>query len=447
MTFHFKVSRVSWRDLATTLVPYVLVVIAAFAVAVHFIRPAPPGKIAMAAGRPGTIFQATAERYRTILARQGVELLIVSTEGSLDNVRRLADDNSTVDVALVQGGLAGSVKPESVMSLGSVSYSPINVFYRSKQPIERLSQLAGKTIAIGRQGSGTRAIADAFLAANGIDAKGRTKLVPLEGKDAADALVAGKVDAVFLTGDSTSGADMLTLVRTRGVRLFDFVQADAYVRRFNYLNRIEMPPGSFDLGTNDPPKALTLVATTVELLARPDLHPAISDMLIEAARQVHGRASMLQNAGEFPAPLEHEYPLSDDAKRYYKSGKGFVYQHLPFWIASLVDRTVILLLPLLVVVLPGLKLVPMIYTWRVRDRLYKRYGELIAIERAAFEHKSPEERAKLVQQLDEFESRLIRLKLPAWLSNELYVLRMHIDFVRTQLGKRPGESAPDAAAG
>jgi TRAP-type uncharacterized transport system substrate-binding protein len=390
----------------------------------------------MAAGKPGTVFEANAERYKAILARQGVTLEIVPSEGSLDNLNKLAGEHSNVDVALVQGGIAGSVKSDSVVSLGSVSYSPIAVFYRLPRPIERLSQLAGRTIAIGGDGTGTRAIAGSFLAANGIAPGGRTKLVSLEGQDAVDALVHGKVDAAFLTGDSTSGAAMVALAHTRGVRLFDFVQADAYVRRFNYLTRIELPPGSIDLGTNDPPRPTTLVATTVELLARPDLHPAISDMLIEAAREVHGRASLLQRAGEFPAPLEHEYAVSDEAKRYYKSGKGFAYRVFPFWIASLVDRTVILLLPILVIVLPGLKLVPMLYTWRVRDRLYRRYGELIAIERAAFESHTPEERADLMTKLDEFEERLIRLKLPAWLASELYVLRSHIDFVRTQLARR-----------
>jgi TRAP-type uncharacterized transport system substrate-binding protein len=438
-----KLPRISWRDLASTLGPYILITLVAFAIAVRFIRPAPPGRIVMAAGRPGSVFEANAERYKVILARQGVALEIVPSDGSLDNLRRVGDERSDVDVAFVQGGLAAAARPDSVVSLGSVSYSPIGVFHRLQRPIERLSQLAGRTIAIGSEGSGTRAIAESFLAANGIGHDGRTKLVSLEGKDAADALVGGKVDAAFFTGDSASAASMAALAHTRGVRLFDYVQADAYVRRFNYLSRIELPPGSLDLGTNDPPRPITLVATTVELLARPDLHPAISDMLIEAAREVHGRASLLQRAGEFPAPLEHEYPVSDDAKRYYKSGKGFVYRVFPFWIASLVDRTVILLLPILVIVLPGLKLVPMLYTWRVRDRLYRRYGELIAIERAAFEARSPEARASLVKQLDDFEEGLVRLKLPAWLANELYILRSHIDFVRTQLGRRPAQ-APGA---
>lgn len=428
-----RMARVSWRDLATTFGPFVLVLVAAFALALHFIHPAPPRTVVMSAGRPGTIFQVTAERYRAILARQGVKLEIVPSEGSIENLHRLADPASKVDVAFVQGGLARLGAPDKVMSLGSVSYSPLAVFYRSPRPVERLSQFAGHRIAIGREGSGTRAIAETLLEANGIQAGGSTALVDLEGKDAADALVSGSVDAAFLMGDSASGASMMQLVRAPGVRLFDFVQADAYVRRFNYLSKIELPPGSLDLARNEPSKPLALVAATVELLARPGLHPAISDMLIEAAREVNGRATLLQKAGEFPAPLPREYRLSDDALRYYKSGKGLAYRMLPFWLASLVDRIVILLVPVLVVLLPGLKVVPMLYTWRVRERIYRRYGELMAIERAAFEHTTQEERTALVKRLDDFEERVIKMRLPSWWADELYVLRNHIAFVRRRL--------------
>jgi TRAP transporter TAXI family solute receptor len=431
-------ARVSWRDLATTLGPFILLLVAAFAVALHFIHPAPPRTVVMSAGRPGTVFQATAERYRAILARQGVKLEIVPSEGSIENLHRLADPSSRVDVAFVQGGLARLGEPDKVVSLGSISYSPIAVFYRAPRAIERLSQLAGKRIAIGREGSGTRAIAETLLEANGIRPGGSTTLVDLEGKDAADALTKGSVDAAFLMGDSASGANMMQLVHAPGVRLFDFVQADAYVRRFNYLSRIELPAGSLDLGRNEPPQPIAIVAATVELLARPDLHPAISDMLIEAAREVNGRATLLQKAGEFPAPLPHEYRLSDDALRYYKSGKGLAYRLLPFWLASLVDRIVILLVPVLVVLLPGLKLVPMLYTWRVRERIYRRYGQLMAIERAAFEHTTAEQRAQLLKRLDEFEEHVIKMRLPSWWADELYVLRNHIAFVRRRLEGQMG---------
>jgi len=157
-------------------------------------------------------------------------------------------------------------------------------------------------------------------------------------------------------GDSASPASIRTLLHTRGIRLFNFTQADAYVRRFRYLSKLDLPPGALDLGSNMPPQTLVLLAPTVELIARPDLHPALSDLLIEAAREVHGRATLIQRAGEFPAPLEHEYRISDDAARYYKSGKGFVYRHLAFWLASLVDRAAVVLVPIIVVLIPGLRL-------------------------------------------------------------------------------------------
>jgi len=437
-----RIPRISWHDAAFTIGPYVLLVIAAFWIAYKFVRPAPPSTIVISAGREGSIFQVNAERYRRILDKEGITLRILPSEGSLDNLKRVADPKSEVEVGFVQGGLAASIDPDTVVSLGSIMYVPVLVFYRSPRPVALLSDLRGRRIAVGRPGSGTRAIAEALLRANGIEAKPPTAWVDLEGSAAKDALIKGSVDAAFMTGDSASAADIVELIHTRGIRMFDFTQADAYVARFRYLTKLELPPGSLDLGRNLPDKPVTMLAPTVELLAKPDLHPALSDMLIEAARQVHGRANVLQRAGEFPAPLEHEYPLSDDARRYFKSGKGFAYRHLPFWVASLVDRMFILLVPLVVVLLPGLKVVPWLYRWRVSNRLYARYGELIALERAAFEATTPERRADLTKQLDEIEQRVIQLKLPSWLAGELYVLRQHIDFVRGRLTSWPAPPSP-----
>lgn len=430
-----RIPRISWRDLAVTLGPFILILAVAFWAAYRFVRPAPPHTITITSGKPGSIFQATAERYRKILARQGVTLEILPSEGSLENLARVADPRSKVEIGFVQGGLAKPQDASKVMSLGSMFYAPVAVFYRSPKPFTRLSQLRGRSIAIGREGSGTRVIAETLLKANGLDGKPPTTFVDLEGRDAADALVRGSVEAAILTGDSASGQNMVDLIHTPGIRLFDFVQGDAYVGRFPYLSKIELPPGALDLGTNDPAKTLTLVAPTVELIAKPDLHPALSDMLIEAAREVHGRPTLLQKAGQFPAPLEHEYRLSDDALRYYQSGKGFAYKHLPFWLASLIDRLVILLVPITVVLLPGLKIVPALYRWRIRERIYGRYGELMALERAAFEQTRPGERAELLKRLDQIEERVIKLKLPAWFAGELYVLRSHIAFVRNRLNE------------
>jgi NMT1-like family len=434
----FKISRISWRDVAVTYGPFVLLLAVVFWITLHFVHPAPPSTIVMTTGASGSMFDVYAGRYAKILARQGVTLKMLPSQGSLENLKRLSDPQFKVDVGFVQGGIAGQGDANSLMSLGSVFYVPVLVFYRAPQPIKFLSELDGKRIAIGREGSGARVLAEALLKGNGIEAGGKSKLLDLEGKDAQDALVKGAADAAFVMGDSATPATMRDLIHTQGIRLFDVVQGDAYVGRFRYLTKLQLPPGSLDLGKNTPPQTLTMVAPTVELIARPGLHPALSDMLIQAAQEVHGRATLLQKAGEFPAPLEHEYRVSDEAQRYYKSGKSFAYKYLPFWLASLVDRVVIVLLPLAVVLIPGLKVVPALYKWRVNSRIYRRYGELMALERLAFSETTPGQRAELLKRLDEIERRIVTGKLPASAAEQIYVLRQHIHFVRSRILQESG---------
>lgn len=271
------------------------------------------------------------------------------------------------------------------------------------------------------------------MKANEIQPYGPTKLVDLAGEPAVEALLKHQIDAAFLMGDSAAPETIRQILHTKGIRLFDFPQADAYLRRFRYLSKLELPPGSFDLGTNLPPKPLIMLAPTVELVARASLHPALSDLLIEAAQEVHGRATLLQRAGEFPAPLEHEYPIGDNASRYYKSGKSFVYRHLPFWLASLTDRIMVMLVPIIIVLIPGLRLIPSLYGWRIRARIYRRYGELMALERAALGPLSSEDRAALLGRLNEIEKSAITGKIPGSFAEEAYLLRRRIKFVRKRL--------------
>src|SRR5262249_32579984 len=199
-----------------------------------------------------------AESYRKILARNGVKLEILSSQGSLENLKRLADPAFSVDVGFVQGGVSEGVNIEGLYSLGSMFHQPVAVFYTGPR-ITRLSQLAGRRIAIGTAGSGAHVLALALLKSNGIELGGRTVLLGLGGKDAADALTQGKADAVFLMGDSAAGQMMRSLMDTRGIRLFDFPQAEGYTRRFRYLNKLELPMGSIDLGRNIPARDLQLI--------------------------------------------------------------------------------------------------------------------------------------------------------------------------------------------
>lgn len=428
-----RITRISWRDLVVTLVPVVLASIIAIAVAIHFVQPAPPSTIIISSGPDGSIFRSVAEKYRAKLARNGIKLEILPSDGSLENLKRLTDANARVDVGFVQGGVATGSDINNVVSLGSMFYEPLVIVYRSPRPIQRLSELSGKRIAIGPEWSGTRFLALALLKANEIQPDGPTKLVDLAGKSAVEALLKHQIDAAFLMGDSAAPQTIRQMLHTKGIRLFDFPQADAYLRRFRYLSKLELPPGSFDLGTNLPPKPLVMLAPTVELVGRANLHPALSDLLIEAAQEVHGRATLLQRAGEFPAPLEHEYPISDDATRYYKSGKSFAYRHLPFWLASVTDRILVILVPIIIVLIPGLRLIPTLYGWRIRTRIYRRYGELMAVERATLKPVSPEDRATLLARLNEIEKSVINGKIPGSFADETYVLRQHINFVRERL--------------
>ncbi|MGH8446926.1 MAG: TAXI family TRAP transporter solute-binding subunit [Solimonas sp.] len=424
------VSLVSWRDALATLLPIVLLSGLAIFATLHFVRPAPPGSLTIAGGPPGSNFRAVAEKYQAILERNGVELKIVDSHGSADNLDLIAENK--VDIALVQSGVTRKGGTDDLVSLGTMFRQPVTIFYRGKT-IARLSELAGQRIAIGHEGSGTRVLATTLLAGNGIQEGGKTQFVDLEGEDAAAALLAGKIDAAFLSGDSANPKAVRDLLHTSGINLYDFTQGEAYERRYRYLNRFELPPGAFDLGANLPDHRITMMAPTVELLAHSDLHPALSDLLVEAANEVHNRGSLMQNPGEFPHPIEHDYPMSEDAARYYKSGKGLAYRYLPFWLASLVNRAAVVLVPIIIVLIPGLRLAPSLYGWRIRRRLYKHYGEMMSLERATQEPMTPEQRAALLEQLDKIEKSVVGTKMPGAFADEAYVLRRHIKFVRDEL--------------
>ena len=420
---------ISIRDLLVTTAPFLLVTLAVIWAAYWFVRPAPPDTITITSGPQGSSFLLTAEKYRKILARNGVKLKVLTSGGSLDNLRRLADPGFRVDVGFVQGGVSTGVKIDGLVSLGSMFNEPLALFYRSEAPVKLIAGLKGKRLAIGPQGSGTHVLALILLKANGIEPGADTELVDLGGAEASQALIDGKVDAAFLMGDSATGPVMRKLLWTPGVRLLDFAQADAYSRRYPYLSKLNLPMGVFDFAKNVPQQDIHLIGPTVELVARQKLHPALSDLLIEAAREVHGRATLMQRAGEFPAPLDHEFPISSDARRYYNSGKSFLYRWLPFWMASLLDRTLVVFVPVFVLLIPGLKLVPRLYSWRVRSRIYRWYGSLITIERSILANPSPEERAELLKRLDDIEAEVNKMKMPLAYAEHYYVLRDHIKFV------------------
>ncbi len=398
-----------------------------------FFYSAPPDTIIITSGSEGSVFQMTAERYRKILARDGVRLKILPSQGSLENLKRLADPSFRVDIGFVQGGVAAGLNIDKLLSLGSISYEPLLIFYRSTTTLDLLSQLKGKRVAIGPVGSGTRSLALTLLAMNGIEPGGATELVDLDAEDAAKALVEGNIDATFLMGDVASPQVMRKLLLTPDIHLFDFTQADAYTRRITYLNKLTLPRGSIDLGKNIPLHDVSLVSPTVELIARSDLHPALSDVLLEAATEVHGRAGILKRQGEFPAPLEHEFRISEDASRFYKSGKGFLYRFLPFRLANLANRFLVSFVPLALILIPGLRIIPGLYRWRINLRIYRWYRVLLMLEQGLKGNLTPEEREELLGKLDNIEEQVNKMKVPASFGEQFYVLRQHIKFVHSRL--------------
>ena len=423
----------NWIQLA------LLVIVAAGAIgwaAVYFVRSAPPRALTIAAGPKDSTFARMAKRYQPILARNGIKLEILETDGSRDNLAKLEDPKAHVDIAFVQSGLTPGDDHEGLNSLGSMFYEPMMIFYRGQKVLGRLSELEKKRIAIGPEGSGTEWLALALLKANGIEPKGDTELLSLEGDEASKALLEGRADAIFLSGDSASVKTMRALMREDGVRLFEFAQADSYVRRFPYLSKLDIPAGAFDLGEGIPVQDMHILAPTVEMVARSNLHPALTDLLLEAAFQAHRRASLLQPAGQFPNASTYKLPISPDASRYYKSGdRSLTYRYLPFWLASLVNRTLVSLVPILVILIPAFRILPSALEWRVRRRIIKRYGQIADVERATLRPDLSEERRnELLARLAKIEQAIVSRKLPGSHVEQVYILRQHIDMVRKKLG-------------
>lgn len=403
------------------------------AAVVWVVQSAPPRTLVLTSGPEGSSFHRWAGNYQKALARRGVTLEIRPSVGAFENLQRLQAADSGVDIGFIPGGLAKEEQLGGLISLGSVAYQPLWIFYRSPAPIDRLSALEGKQLAVGPVGSGTRTLALALLEANGITGA-PTTLLDLDTATAAAALLEGKVDAVFLMGDVASLRTLRTLMRAPDVQLFNFIQADAYVRRRSYLSKMQLPQGSIDLGKNLPAHDIALVGPTVELVAREGLNSALSDLLLEVAKEIHGRAGMMQKRGEFPAPIEHEIPLSEDALRYYKSGKGFLYRTLqPFWVASLVNRILVAVVPLALVLIPAIRFLPLLYRMNIQLRFYRCYRPLLRIERETFGPLSPERVAELLARLDEIETTVSRLKVPASFASQFYWLRSHISSVRLRL--------------
>ena len=429
-------SKLSWmqgREWLLTAGPAVLLVLAAFALTLRFTDPGPPKIVAMTTGGETGAYYAFGKRYAEILARSGVKLDVRSSAGSVENLVRLKDQSSGVGIALLQGGIGNSKDTPGVNSLGRVFHEPLWVFYRG-DTIDKLGQLKGKRIAVGAEGSGTRVLAMALLQANEIS-EGTAVLSPLTAQPAADALKAGLLDAVFLAL-APQAPLIQQLLRSSDFKLMNFSQADAYAKLYPYLAKLTLPQGVIDLVANIPAQDVTLVAPTAVLVAREDVHPAIVALLAEAAQDVHGKVSLFAKPGEFPTATDPDFNMDADALRFYKSGPTFWKRIFPFWIANLVERLVVFLVPLLTILLPLSKAVPALYRWRVRQRMLVRYKQMKGIEARVADLPIGASTAGVVSELDALEEAVSRMPVPTQFSEQYYDLRSHLTHVRQRLAAR-----------
>jgi TRAP transporter TAXI family solute receptor len=425
------------RDFLKVYAPILILLVAGFAVASRFVNPAPPRQVRMAAGAPQGAYAETAKRYRDILARDGITLEVVTTQGSLDNLRLLQATTGGVDVAFVQGG-TGSPDLSGLASIGSVFFEPLWIFVRDGIPVRSLAELPGRRLAIGVEGSGTHALALQLLQASGIS--GRSLLLSLGGDEAVRRLLEGTVDAAFFV-TARPFPQLEPLLRAKHIRLISLAQADAFAQRFRFLSKVILPEGRLNLSANIPAKNVTLLAPAAALVAREDLHLAIIDRLILAATEVHGGGQLFTQPGQFPSPRFVDIPMSPDAERYLKSGPTFFRRHLPFWAATIVERFMVMLIPIATLMLPLIRFAPPVYRWQIRRRIYRWYGNLRHIEQRALGATTASEHADILEQLNRVEAEVGKVHVPLGFAESHYHLRTHIEFIRRLVeGKRAAGS-------
>ena len=411
-----------------------LLTLIGFVVAWQFVNPAPPRTLVIATGQQDGAYYLFAEHYRQQLAVDGIELEILTSSGSIDNLELLK--NKAVDLAFVQGGTGSSADADILSSLGSLYYEPLWVFYRGEQTLTRITQLQDKRIAIGEPGSGTHAIAELLLADNFMDA-GTATIQPVGGTAGAQALLQGNIDALFLVA-SPAAPLVQDLLHRQDIRLMSFARAGAYTRLHHFLSAVSLPEGVIDMQANLPPRDTVLLAATANLVVRDGFHPALVSLLLQIATRTQSSGGLFERPGNFPNSANLEFPLNEDARRFYEQGPPFLQRYLPFWSASLIDRLKIMLLPLLTLLLPLVKIMPPMYRWRVRKKIYRWYRELQLLDDASHEHPDDAVQAELLKKLDTIEEEVRKVSVPLSYADELYSLRLHIGLVRNSLTDRSG---------
>ena len=432
---------VSLRDLALSAGPFALLAIGLLVLAYLWLDPTPPKRVTLATGPAQSAYDEFGKHYQKALAANGIEVRLLPSEGSSANLQLLRDGKA--DLGFVQGGTSGRAPGEAaagIESLGSLFVEPIWLFYREQAAkkvdpsatLSALTQLAGLRLNVGTPGSGVPLLMAKLFEANGI-APQAIQLSALDQTPATVAFLAGDLDAlVFASAPESLMVQML--LQTPGVKLMDFGQSEAYSRRFPFLTPVLLPRGVVDLARDVPPENVRLVATTTALLAREGTHPALLQLFVQAARDFHGQPGWFNRAGAFPTIEHSEYPISREAERTIRSGAPFLQRYLPFWLANLVERMWLVLGIILAILLPLSRVVPPLYEFRIRSRVFRWYGQLRELENRM--QAQDEDPAQLAQELDQLDQRVGKVSVPLSYADELYALRNNIGVVRRRLHER-----------
>lgn len=422
----------SWREWLWIAGPWILGFIGVIAVIAYFWQPAPPRTLRLATGPESGAAHRTGERYRDALAKRGITLTLRNTSGSLENRAKLLDDESQIAAAFVQTGSASGDDAPWLSAISGVYPEPLWIFYRAREPYVQATELADKKIAIGVRGSGTRRVAAEIFAAYGVDVE-KASTFDIGGPEAAEKLRKGELDAmVIISGEDSSLVQ--SLLRDADVRLLPFPQSAALSRRFPQLNPVTLSPGIIDLAANKPPQDVPLLAAMSQLMVRNDLHPALIRVLAETAKEVHGSSGWFHKSGDFPTSRGTDVPIHPDAQRFYTSGTPFLQRHLPFWLSVWVERALMVLVPLLAIGIPAARLLPVLYNWRMRERIYRWYAEVRRYDADVLDVPITVVQAEeMLEKLANIEKRADKIRIPLAFARELYDLKVHIEFVRKKL--------------
>jgi len=428
-----KPNSILFRGHLSIVVLVLLILVICGVILFHFVLPAPPETLVMTTGTEGGTYAVFGRRYQEAMAREKVHLQLLPSSGSVENFNRLKDKSFQVDVGFIQGGTISAKEAPHLVSLGGICYSPLWVFYRGQDTFDDLSLLKGKRIAIGPEGSGARKFSMELLRASHV-AESPTQLLDLSSAAAVKAILEGSVDVIMISS-TVDNALVQELLHAEGIKLMNFRQAEAYTRLYPALSQVILPKGILDLSKNKPAMDIHLLATATSLVVRRNLHPAIMYLLLDAAVDIHGDAGWVHKAGEFPSPKSQDFPLSDIAERFYKSGRPFLLDYLPFGMAAYVDRMILILVPAAVVLIPLFRIIPSLYFWWNRRKLYKCYEDLKSLEMELGGDSTPGRVMDYQKTLDRIEGFINEIRVPLALFKEVYMLKEHVDLVRNRLAR------------